>query len=106
MKGKDCALLALRWSAAIVSGLGGWRLLMSLLRHAGPHMPNAVLYPIAIAEVVAAVLFVLPAKLGKIGGVMLLVVYGAAFLAHVLHGNYDVGNLVLLAAAVWVVLAH
>ena len=106
MNGRACALVALRWSAAIVSGWGGWRLLMSLLGHTGPHMPNVVLYPIAIAEIVAAVLFVLPGKIGKIGGIALLVVYAAALLVHVLHGNFDIGNLVLLAAAVWVVLTH
>lgn len=42
----------------------------------------------------------------RFGGWALIVVFAAAALAHVLHGQYGVGSLAALAAAALVVMAH
>jgi len=106
MTRKLIALTALRWSVAFVSAWCAANLLLSIVRHHAPHIPQLILIPIGIAEIIAAVLFVLPGKTGRTGGIALLVVYVVAFIVHLLHGNYDVANLIVLAAAVSVILTH
>jgi hypothetical protein len=55
-------------------------------------------------EIVAAILFLIsPTR--KIGGYALLVIFLVAALIHILHGQPEVGGLVVYAAAIYVVLA-
>src|SRR5271154_4012660 len=51
------------------------------------------------AEIIAAILFLVPFT-AAIGSYLLLVVFGLAALIHILHGQYEVGGLVVYAAAV------
>lgn len=51
------------------------------------------------AEVVAAVLFLM-AKTARLGGIALLVIFAVAVTIHVLHGQWDVGGLLVYGAAV------
>jgi hypothetical protein len=53
------------------------------------------------AEAIAAVLFVLPVTT-VVGGALLLVIFALAALIHMLHGQFEVGALVVYAAAVLV----
>lgn len=57
------------------------------------------------AEIIAAVLFLVPVTT-VIGSYLLLVIFGLAALVHILHGQYEVGGLVVYAAAVLVWVAH
>ena len=57
------------------------------------------------AEVVAAVLFLVPFT-KKIGGYALVAIFAVAALIHLLHGQFGVEGLVVYAAAVLVCLAH
>ena len=66
-----------------------------------PHLIRPVLGGF---EIVAALLFLIsPTR--KIGGYALLVIFLVAAGIHILHGQPDVGGLVVYAAAVYVVLA-
>ena len=51
------------------------------------------------AEIVAAILFLIP-KLGRVGGYALLVTFAIAATLHVLHGQFEIGSLFVYRAAV------
>jgi hypothetical protein len=57
------------------------------------------------AEILAAVLFLVPLTIA-IGGYLLLVIFAFAILLHILHGQYQVGELFVYAAAVLVCIVH
>ena len=65
----------------------------------------AVLRGVAIVEILAAVLFLLPAT-SRLGGWMLLGVFAIAIALHALHGEWGFGSLVVYATAVGVILAE
>jgi hypothetical protein len=67
--------------------------------------PNALRLILAWTEVAAALLFLAPGTLA-VGAWSLLAVFVAAAGLHVLHGEFDVGGLLVLAVAVLVVLSH
>ncbi len=66
-----------------------------------PHLIRPIL---GGAEIIAALLFLIPPA-RTIGGYALLVIFTLAALIHILHGQPDVGGLVIYAAAVYTVLA-
>lgn len=57
------------------------------------------------SEVLAAILFLLPAA-RQIGGYALLFIFAIAAAIHILHGQYDVGSLLLYAMAVIVCMTY
>jgi len=59
---------------------------------------------LAWAEMIAAVIFLIPRTV-VVGGRMLLGVLAFAILVHLLHGWYDVGALLVYAAGTWAVMA-
>jgi len=67
-------------------------------------LPNFVHLGVGWAEMVAAVMFLIP-QLAVAGGRLLIVILGFAIVLHVLHGWFDVGGLVVYAAATWAVMA-
>ncbi len=67
-------------------------------------MPNSLRLGLAWGEMAAAVLFLIPrATIG--GGWFLIVVLAGAIVLHLVHGWYNVGSLVICAAATWAVMA-
>jgi len=68
-------------------------------------VPNVVRLILGWGEIGAAFFFLLPPTV-VIGAWALLVVFAAAILLHVLHGQFEVGCLFIYAAAVCVVLAN
>lgn len=52
-------------------------------------------------EIVAAIPFLVP-RLSRIGGYSLLVVFAAAAMLHVLHGQFEIGSLLVYGAAAFV----
>jgi uncharacterized membrane protein YphA (DoxX/SURF4 family) len=57
------------------------------------------------SEVLAAVLFLVPFT-AALGSYLLLFIFAIAALLHVLHGQYNVGGLVVYAVAVIACMAH
>jgi hypothetical protein len=67
-------------------------------------MPQLIRPVLGGAEIFAALLFLVPPA-RTIGGYALLVIFALAALIHILHGQTDVGGLVVYAAAVYTVIA-
>ena len=67
-------------------------------------LPNFIRLSLAWAEIAASILFLIP-RTTVVGGRLLIVVLGAAIVVHILHGWFDVGVLVVYAAAAWAVVA-
>jgi uncharacterized membrane protein YphA (DoxX/SURF4 family) len=103
---RPCALLALYWSVGLVVLIESCLFVFSASRgrsfeHSGlPHFIRPVL---GGAEIIAALLFLIPLS-RRIGGIALLVVFAAAALIHLLHRQWDVGGLIVYGAAVYAVL--
>jgi uncharacterized membrane protein YhdT len=57
------------------------------------------------SEIIAALLFLVPATT-VVGGYALLFIFAIAVGVHVLHGQYDVGSLVVYAMGVFVCITH
>lgn len=72
-------------------------------------MPNVVHIVLAWSEMVAAVIFLVPRalipKATIVGGWLLLTILTFAIVVHLLHGWFDVGALVVYAAAAWAVMS-
>ena len=67
-------------------------------------LPNFIRLGLAWAEIAASILFLIP-RATVVGGRLLIAVLGAAVVIHILHGWFDVGVLVVYAAAAWAVIA-
>ena len=68
-------------------------------------MPSWVQSVLGGAEILAAVLFLVPYT-ARVGSYLLLVILAVAAALHFLHGQYKVGGLVLYAAVVIACMAH
>jgi hypothetical protein len=100
-----CAMKGLNWSVGIVLIVESARFAFGagaakIITHLG--LPPWVRPAIGIAEIVAAVLFLIPPSMA-IGGWALLTIFVLAGAIHLLHGQYDVGWLVIYFMAVLVV---
>src|ERR1043166_4805036 len=91
----------LRWSVALVLGSGAAVLVASCLRGERP----AGLIVLGIAELVAALLFLVPRTL-RAGGVALLAVLVAAAAVHATAGEPPPISFAVYAAAIWAILAQ
>jgi hypothetical protein len=102
------ALPVLRWSLGLVVA---WESCEFAFRTAAMRgfaksgLPLWIRPVLGCAEIVAAILFLVPAAT-LIGGYALLVIFFLAAVIHILHGWYDVGGLVVYAAAVLACMAH
>lgn len=104
----NCSIPLLRWTLGSVVVLESFLFVFSasaahFLAKAG--LPSWIQPVLGGAEILAAVLFVVPATVA-IGGYFLLVIFAFAILLHVLHGQYQVGELFVYAAAVIVCMAY
>ena len=59
----------------------------------------------AVSEAIAALLLLIPRTL-KIGAIALILIFALAALVHILHGQYDIGNLIIYTAATWAVMTN
>jgi uncharacterized membrane protein YphA (DoxX/SURF4 family) len=99
------ALLALQWSLGIILFLQAESLAFSSAEiqfsgHPGVH--HWIRLALAWSEMLACLVFLLPHAV-KYGAALLLTVFALAALVHVLHGNFQIGDLFILATAVVVV---
>jgi len=101
------AISILYWSVGLVVLLESCLFVFSTSRQhefAKSGLPQLTRPILGGAELVAAVLFLIP-PVRAIGGYALLLIFALAALIHILHGQPDVGALVVYAAAVYTVLA-
>ena len=101
------AICILYWSVGLVVLIESCLFAFSASRahaFAKSGMPQLVRPVLGGAEIIAALLFLIPPA-RTIGGYALLVIYAAAALIHILHGQTDIGGLVVYAAAVYTVIA-
>jgi uncharacterized membrane protein YphA (DoxX/SURF4 family) len=94
----------LRWVLGLVVILESGRFVFStaaahFLQKTG--LPAWIQPTLGISEAIAALLFLLPFTTLP-GSYLLLVIFALAALLHVLHGQFDVGELLVYAAAVLV----
>ena len=64
---------------------------------------NHALLALAIAETLAAIVFMIP-QTTRLGGLVLLLVFAVAFSVHLLHGELELGLLVYAAGTLFVVI--
>ena len=101
------ALRILRWALALVILEESLRFALSagLARAlATTGLPDFVGRGLAWVEIAAVVLLVIP-RLTQLCGRLLIGVLAFAIALHILHGWFDVGALVVYAAAAWAVVA-
>ncbi len=68
-------------------------------------LPGFLRPALAWTEIAAAILFLVPCA-SVIGGRFLIVVLGLTIVLHLLHGWFEVGALLVYAAAAWAVIAE
>jgi len=98
----NLAKTGLQWSLGLVLIYESSRLLFPAnAAHAGAkaHVPHLIVQAIAAVELLGAILFLIPPTLVA-GGRLLLAAIGVAAVVHVLHGQPDVGYLIIYGMAV------
>jgi hypothetical protein len=100
------AMLGLQWTLGVVVFAEAALLVFSGHALAAHQLGvrRVVVTALALAEMVAAALFLIPRTV-MTGGVALMVIFALAMLIHILHGQTNVGGLVVYAAAAWAVVA-
>ena len=96
------ARTGLQWSLGLVLIYESSRLLFRSGAASG-HIPHALLMVIAAVELLGAILFLIPAMV-KAGGRLLLATFLTAAVVHILHGQPDIGFLIIYGFAVLVVI--
>jgi hypothetical protein len=100
-------IVALRWIVGLVLLAESARFAFSpsaAAAFAKTGLPQMVHLGLAWSEMIAALIFLVPRTV-RVGGTMLIVVLAFAIVVHLLHGWYDVGALLVYAAATWTVVA-
>jgi len=100
------AMLGLQWTLGVVVFAEAALLVFSVPAHAahGLGVPVALLRALALAEMLAAALFVIRPTV-VIGGIALIGIFALAIVIHAVHGQANVGALLVYAAAAWTVVA-
>ena len=102
------AIPFLRWTLGLVVLWQSYQFVASTTsaaHFARTGLPAWVRYALGGAEIIAAILFLLPVS-RRIGGYLLLAVFVLAALIHVLHGTYDISSLLVYTAATLVCLSE
>jgi len=101
------AICILYWSVGLVVLIESCIFVLSSSRahaFAKSGMPQVIRPVLGGAEIIAALLFLIPPA-RTIGGYFLLIIFTLAALIHIVHGQTDVGGLVVYAAGVYTVIA-
>jgi len=105
---QKCSILALQWTLGLVVLIEACFLAFSphqIRAFHGTGMPDLVRLVLSWGEIAGAVLFPVPRTL-RLGGWILIAVFGLAALVHILHGLLNVGMLLVYAAAALAVIAN
>jgi hypothetical protein len=95
---QNLAIPALRWTVGLVVLFESCRFVLSHGSIQGG-MPQWIRPVLGGAEIIAAILFLVPFT-RVVGANLLLIIFVVAIFIHILHGQYDVGALLVYAAAV------
>ncbi len=97
-------ITVLQWTLGLVILTEAVLFVMPSAAHdfAKTHMPDIVRQVLGWGEIVGAVLLLIPRTAVR-GGWLLAGIFVLAIVVHVLHGTYNVGNLVIYTAAAWAV---
>jgi DoxX-like family len=100
------ALCGLQWTLGVVILIEAILFLLPGAGHdfARTHMPNIVREILGWGEIVGAVLLLIPATAVR-GAWILACVFVLAIVVHLLHGAFNVGNLLIYTAAAWAIAA-
>jgi hypothetical protein len=96
-------MIVLRWTLGLVVLWESLHFAMSATsaHHlAGMGLPRWIAPVLGGAEIVAAILFLLP-KTARSGGFLLLLIFAIASVLHLLHGEYHIETLLVYIAAAW-----
>jgi hypothetical protein len=98
------AITVLQWTLGLVILIEAILFVMPSARHdfARTHMPNVVRLVLGWGEIIGAILLLIPRTAVR-GGWFLVGIFVLAIGVHVLHGTYNVGNVVVYTAAAWAV---
>jgi DoxX-like family len=99
-------ITVLQWTLGVVILTEAVLFVMPSAAHdfAKTHMPDMVRQVLGWGEIAGAVLLLIPRTAVR-GGWFLAGIFVLAIAVHVLHGTYNVGNLVIYTAAAWAVAA-
>jgi hypothetical protein len=97
-------LTVLQWALGVVILIEAILFVMPGAAHdfARTHMPGFVRMVLGFGEIAGCVLLLIPRTTMR-GAWLLLAVFVFAILIHLLHGAYNVGNLVIYAAAAFAI---
>jgi hypothetical protein len=98
------ALTGLQWTLGLVILIEAVLFVMPSTAHdfAKTHLPDIVRQVLGWGEIVGAVLLLIPRTAVR-GAWFLAGIFVLAIVVHVLHGTYNVGNLVIYTAAAWAI---
>lgn len=98
------ALCVLQWTLGVVILIEAIRFVLPSARHnfAGTHMPDVLRLILGWGEVAGSILLLIPRTAVR-GAWVLVAIFAFAIATHLLHGLYNVGNLVIYAAAAWTI---
>jgi uncharacterized membrane protein YphA (DoxX/SURF4 family) len=98
------ALTVLQWALGVVILIEAVLFVMPSAAHdfAGTHMPGFIRLFLGFGEILGCVLLLIPRTTIR-GAWLLVAVFIMAVLIHLLHGMYNVGNLVIYAAAAFAI---
>lgn len=99
-----CAVTALQWTLGMVVLVEAILFVMPSAHHefARTHMPDFLREVLGWGEIAGAVLFLFPKTVIR-GAWLLIAVFALAIAVHLLHGMWNVGNLLIYMSAAWVV---
>jgi len=99
-----CALTGLQWTLGLVILIEAVLFVIPSAPHdfAATHMSDVVRQVLGWGEIIGAVLLLIP-RTASGGAWVLAVIFVLAIVVHLLHGAYNVGNLVIYIAAAWTV---
>jgi uncharacterized membrane protein YphA (DoxX/SURF4 family) len=98
------ALTVLQWVLGLVILAEAVQFVLPGAAHdfARTHMPAFIRLVLGWGEIVGCVLLLIPLTAIR-GAWMLVAIFTAAIVLHMLHGMYNVGNLVIYTAAAWAI---
>jgi hypothetical protein len=99
-----CAVTVLQYCLGVVILIEAVMFVLPSAAHdfARTHMPGFVRLVLGFGEILGCVLLLIPKTAGR-GAWLLMAVFVMAILVHLLHGAYNVGNLVIYTAAAFVI---
>jgi len=98
------ALTVLQWALGVVILIEAVLFVLPSAAHefARTHMPGFIRFLLGWGEIVGCILLLIPRTSAR-GAWLLLAVFVMAILIHLLHGMYNVGNLVIYSAAAFAI---